>query len=131
LKRFIAVLSKSDCQLLPKSAQSEKLSASSNSIFLIWPCFRLKISIAGPLRTKQKGDLLIKFVFTLPNITNETLTKALILIDKQESTNEKELTKQPNLIKTMMIDTQESDYYENKEEQEEEHTARQPECVQQ
>ena len=92
------------------------------------------------LRTKRKGDLLIKFTFSLPNITNETLTKALMLVDKQESLNEKELVKQTDLIKTMMIDTDESNFSTSNnsnnnhhEEQDEgdEGGGRGPECVQQ
>ena len=87
------------------------------------------------LRTKQKGDLLIKFVFTLPNITNETLTKALILIDKQESINEKELIKQTDLVKTMMLEdsseafSQQSSSSSNDEE--EDQGPKQAECVHQ
>jgi len=89
------------------------------------------------LRTKQKGDLLIKFVFTLPNITNETLTKALILIDKQESNNEKELIKETDLVKTMMLEdssdafSQQSSSSGQAYDEDEEQGPKQAECVQQ
>jgi DnaJ-class molecular chaperone len=89
------------------------------------------------LRTKQKGDLLIKFVFTLPNITNETLTKALILIDKQESVNEKELIKDTDLVKTMMLEdssdafSQQSSSSGQAYDEDEEQGPKQAECVQQ
>jgi hypothetical protein len=78
---------------------------------------------------------LIKFVFTLPNITNETLTKALILIDKQESINEKELIKQTDLVKTMMLeDSSEAFSQQNSssnDDEDEEQGPKQAECVQQ
>ena len=91
------------------------------------------------LRSKNKGDLIIKFKFELPSITNETLIKALMLVDKQESINEKELLKQTNLVATMMIDTNENDFKNNSknvyDEEEDDDMkdgqGRQPECVQQ
>jgi DnaJ family protein A protein 2 len=61
------------------------------------------------LRTKRKGDLIIKFNIDLPTITNETLTKALILINKDESVNEKEVQSDETLVKTIMLDTVERD----------------------
>ena len=66
-----------------------------------------KISGEGmlDLRTKRNGDLIIKFNIDLPTITNETLTKALILIDKNESLNEKKIQTETDLVKTIMLDT--------------------------
>jgi len=89
------------------------------------------------LRTKQKGDLLIKFIFTLPNITNETLTKALILIDKQESIIEKELIKETDLVKTMMLEDSSDAFYQQSSssnqayDEDDEQGPKQAECVQQ
>ena len=87
------------------------------------------------LRTKNKGDLIIKFKFELPTITNETLTKALMLVDKQESINEKELLKQSELVTTIMIDIGENEFNNSKNssnnEDEDQGERRQPECVQQ
>jgi DnaJ-class molecular chaperone len=81
------------------------------------------------LRTKNKGDLIIKFKFSLPTITNETLIKALTLVDKNENNLEKELIKQSDLIKTIMIDTEEKEF---KPQQEEEDSGQKSgECVQQ
>ena len=73
-----------------------------------------KISNEGmkDLRTGNKGDLIIKFNIKLPDITNDTLIKALTLIDKNESKKEKELIKNESLIKTIMIDVTN---FENKE----------------
>jgi len=61
------------------------------------------------LRTKQKGDLVIKFTFDLPSIKNETLQKALMLIDKPESTIEKEIQNQTDLVKTIMMDVSDAE----------------------
>ena len=86
------------------------------------------------LRTKNKGDLIIKFKFELPTITNETLTKALMLVDKQETINEKDLLKQADLLSTIMIDIDDSEFNNSKNnshDEEEQGERRQPECVQQ
>jgi DnaJ-class molecular chaperone len=56
------------------------------------------------LRSGVKGDLVIKFNVNLPDITNDTLIKALTLIDKTESQNEKNMLKETDLVKTMMLD---------------------------
>jgi DnaJ family protein A protein 2 len=65
-----------------------------------------KISNEGmkDLRTGNKGDLIIKFNVKLPDITNDTLIKALTLIDKNESKKEKDLINDNMLIKTIMTD---------------------------
>jgi len=85
------------------------------------------------LRTKEKGDLIIKFIFKLPNITNETLTKAIMLVDKPETITEKEVQGQINLHKTTMIDVSENDVNmkENDNEEEEGVGPKQAECIQQ
>jgi DnaJ family protein A protein 2 len=87
------------------------------------------------LRTKNKGDLIIKFKFDLPTITNETLIKALMLVDKQESINEKELIKEAGLVSTMMIDIDDKDFNNSKsssnQEDDSQDERRGPECVQQ
>ena len=82
------------------------------------------------LRTKRKGDLIIKFNIDLPTITNETLTKALILINKDESVKEKEVQSNETLVKTIMLDTVEREY-SNEQEQNEEQGGGGPECAQQ
>lgn len=51
-----------------------------------------------------KGDLIIKFNIELPTITNETLIKAITLIDRNEMNNEKNIEKEENLVKTVMED---------------------------
>jgi DnaJ-class molecular chaperone len=56
------------------------------------------------LRTGIKGDLIIKFNIDLPTITNETLMKALTLMDKSESKREKSILTEENLVKTIMTD---------------------------
>lgn len=56
------------------------------------------------LRTGIKGDLIIKFNIDLPLITNETLIKALTLMDKSESKKEKSVLTEENLVKTIMTD---------------------------
>ena len=78
-----------------------------------------KISEEGmvDLRTGIKGDIIIKFNIELPNITNETLIKALTLIDKKEYTLEKNLVKESDLIKTLLIDIQNTDKFDSKENQ--------------
>lgn len=78
-----------------------------------------KISEEGmtDLRTGIKGDIIIKFNIELPNITNETLIKALTLIDKKEYTLEKNLVKESDLIKTLLIDIQNTDQFDSKESQ--------------
>ena len=65
-----------------------------------------KISEEGmkDLRSGMKGDLIIKFNIKLPDIKNDTLIKALTLIDKSESKKEKELAKDETLVKTVMTD---------------------------
>jgi DnaJ family protein A protein 2 len=75
-----------------------------------------KISGEGmtDLRSGVKGDIIIKFNIELPNITNETLIKALTLIDKKESTAEKNLLKETDLVKTLMIDVQNSETFGSK-----------------
>ena len=65
------------------------------------------------LRSGMKGDLVIKFNVNLPDITNDTLIKALTLIDKVESQNEKNMLKEADLVKTMMLDMK--SYKEHKE----------------
>ena len=76
-----------------------------------------KISEEGmkDLRTGMKGDLIIKFNIKLPDIKNETLIKALTLIDKSESKREKELLKDEKLVKTVMTDV--TQYKEEKHEE--------------
>jgi len=81
------------------------------------------------LRSKQNGDLIIKFTVDLPTITNETLTKALILVDKNESLLEKNVQKEENLVKTIMMDINES--YNNHDSPQEENHQQGPDCVQQ
>jgi len=92
-----------------------------------------KISDLGmlDLRTRRNGDLIITFKIDLPTITNETLTKALILIDKSESVIEKEIQNEQNLVKTIMVDSQ--NYESNAQDDQDEHHHQQqgPECVQQ
>lgn len=92
------------------------------------------------LRSGAKGDLVIKFNIQLPVITNETLIKALTLIDKPESVNEKTILTQSNLVKTMMVDVVSNTYSENKESnqsnqnqsnQQEESHQQQAQCAQQ
>jgi len=83
------------------------------------------------LRSKRKGDLIIKFNIDLPTITNETLTKALVLIDKAESTNEKAIQTEENLVKTIMLDTYEREQQDEHQEEQQEESQRGPECVQQ
>jgi len=65
------------------------------------------------LRSGMKGDLVIKFNVNLPDITNDTLIKALTLIDKVESQNEKNMLKETDLVKTIMLDMK--SYKEHKE----------------
>lgn len=67
------------------------------------------------LRTKQKGDMIIKFTFELPTIKNETLQKAIMLLDKPETLNEKETLSQNDLIKTIMTDVSDDDFNHRKE----------------
>jgi DnaJ-class molecular chaperone len=81
------------------------------------------------LRSKQNGDLIIKFNIDLPTITNETLTKALILVDKNESVIEKNIQTEENLVKTIMMDMNEN--YNNQDSPQEENQQQGPECVQQ
>ena len=90
-----------------------------------------KISGEGmyDLRTKTKGDLILIFKFDLPTITNETLMKALMLVDKNESINEKEILTKTDLLKTVMLDINEKEYNKNEPQQEEEEHPQQ--CVQQ
>jgi len=56
------------------------------------------------LRTGVKGDLVIKFNINLPTISNETLIKALTLMDKSESKKEKAILIEENLVNTIMTD---------------------------
>lgn len=65
-----------------------------------------KISGEGmrDLRTGIKGDLVIKFNINLPTISNETLIRALTLMDKSESKKEKAILIEENLVKTIMTD---------------------------
>jgi DnaJ-class molecular chaperone len=72
-----------------------------------------KISGEGmtDLRTGIKGDIIIKFNIDLPTITNETLEKALTLLDKKEAMNQKNLTKETDLVKTLMIDVENKDSF--------------------
>lgn len=76
-----------------------------------------KISGEGmtDLRNNIKGDIVIKFNIELPNITNETLIKALTLLEKKENGIEKNLVKEKNLIKVLMNDVQNTDNFETKE----------------
>jgi DnaJ family protein A protein 2 len=76
-----------------------------------------KISGEGmtDLRTGVKGDIIIKFNIELPTITNETLIKALTLLDKKESTSEKNLLKETDLVKTLLIDVQNTDNFGSKD----------------
>jgi len=98
-----------------------------------------KISEEGmtDLRTGLKGDIIIKFNIELPNITNETLIKALTLIDKKEYTLEKNLVKETDLIKTLLIDTQNTEKFDSKEnhdqdsEEEDNRSNEGPQCSQQ
>jgi DnaJ family protein A protein 2 len=81
------------------------------------------------LRSKQNGDLIIKFTIDLPTITNETLMKALILVDKNESLTEKNVQKEENLVKTIMMDMNEN--YNSNDSAHEDNHPQGPECVQQ
>jgi len=85
------------------------------------------------LRSRQNGDLIIKFTINLPTITNETLTKALILVDKNESVIEKNIQKEENLVKTIMMDMNEhyNEHYNSQESTNEDNQQQGPECVQQ
>ena len=69
-----------------------------------------KISQEGMvnLRTGVKGDLIIKFNIELPTITNETLIKELTLLNKNESIAEKNVLKEKDLVKTLLIDVQDT-----------------------
>ena len=69
-----------------------------------------KISQEGmvDLRTGVKGDLIIKFNIELPTITNETLIKELTLLNKKESIAEKKLIEETDLVKTLLIDVQDT-----------------------
>ena len=67
------------------------------------------------LRNGVKGDIVIKFNIDLPNITNETLIKALTLLDKKEYTTEKNLVKETDLVKILMVDVQNTDNFDFKE----------------
>ena len=60
------------------------------------------------LRTGVKGDLIIKFNIELPTITNETLIKELTLLNKKESIAEKKLIEETDLVKTLLIDVQDT-----------------------
>ena len=75
-----------------------------------------KISGEGmtDLRSGVKGDIIIKFNIELPTITNDTLIKALTLIDKKEFTLEKALVKESDLVKTLMIDVQNAENFTTK-----------------
>ena len=50
-----------------------------------------------------------EILIDLPSIKNETLQKALMLIDKPESTNEKEIQNQTDLVKTIMMDVSDAE----------------------
>ena len=65
------------------------------------------------LRTGVKGDIIIKFNIELPTITNETLIKALTLLNNKESIIEKNLLKETDLVKTLMIDVKDTDKFES------------------
>ena len=67
------------------------------------------------LRNGIKGDIVIKFNIELPNITNETLIKALTLLDKKEYTSEKNLVKESDLVKILMVDVQNTESFGSKE----------------
>ena len=69
-----------------------------------------KISQEGmvDLRTGVKGDLIIKFNIELPTITNEKLIKELTLLNKNESIAEKNVLKETDLVKTLLIDVQDT-----------------------
>jgi DnaJ family protein A protein 2 len=69
-----------------------------------------KISQEGmvDLRTGVKGDLIIKFNIELPTITNETLIKELTLLNKNESIAEKNVLQEKDLVKTLLIDIQDT-----------------------
>jgi len=91
------------------------------------------------LRNGIKGDIVIKFNIELPNITNETLIKALTLLDKKEYTSEKNLVKESDLIKILMVDVQNTESFGSNENKNSDTTEEdshingdsQPECTQQ
>ena len=66
---------------------------------------------------------------------NETLTKALILIDKNESLNEKKIQTETDLVKTIMLDTvdnfNDNNNHNNNNDNEASEGNQGPECVQQ
>ena len=64
-----------------------------------------KIKGEGLKEDNRCGDLIIKFDIELPTITNDTLIKAITLLDKNESNNEKNIQKETGLIKTIIEDS--------------------------
>jgi DnaJ family protein A protein 2 len=94
-----------------------------------------KISQEGmvDLRTGVKGDLIIKFNIELPTITNETLIKELTLLNKNESIAEKNVLQEKDLVKTLLIDIQDtvdsaSASASDSDENSREHTQQIPDC---